>query len=179
MPDLAGRAVRAGKRPAVDHVGGRDPGADRDEQHVPLVAARAEPRLGQPADADVVAEHRGQPEPARHQIPQRYVPEADVAGPHRGAGLLVDHAGNRHTRGDGVQPGRTGPLGQPGGDVENGGRDRLRAALGQRRMPLGVLHRAVRADQGTLHAGAADVQRHDDVAPRGHVRAVIRAPPSG
>nr|BFE67427.1 hypothetical protein GCM10020092_007280 [Actinoplanes digitatis] len=137
----------------------------------------AEAGLGHPADAHVVAERRGHAQPGGDQVAQRHVPEADVAGPDGGAGLLVHHAGHRDPGGDRPQPVRAGPVGQAGGDVEDVRGDRLGSPGGQRRVPLGVVHRAAGPYQGALDSGAADIQRHHDVV--AHCRAVTAGRPSG
>jgi hypothetical protein len=145
-----------------NHQGRRDARADRDEEHVPAVAAGAEAGLGDPAHPHVVAERGGQAEPRGEQVPQRYVPEADVRRPDRHAVLLVDHAGHRDAHGDRVEAVGAGLAGQAGRDVEDGGGDRLRPAFRGRPVALGVVDRAVRADQRALHPGPADVEGDDN-----------------
>ena len=65
----------------------------------------------------------------------------------------------------GVEPVGAGLVGEAGGDVEDVAVTASGPRSRQGGVPLGVADRAVRPDQGALHAGAADVERDHDVAP--------------
>jgi hypothetical protein len=156
VPDLAVRAVRPAVDHAVDHVRGGDPGPDRDHEHLRLAPARAQPGFREPTGPHVVSEHRGQAQPLLDQGAQRHVAEAHIGRIARDPVLLVDDP--RHHDPDRL---RRSHFRQSTRDGQDRLDHRLRPALPAGRVPLGVQHPVILADQGALHSGAAHVDRDD------------------
>ncbi|EYT79092.1 hypothetical protein CF54_33345 [Streptomyces sp. Tu 6176] len=166
MPDLAGEAVRAGLDPAVDADGARDAGAQRDEQIAVGALARADPALGEPAGAYVVAEGDGQAEAPAEQVAQGDVAPAEVGGVGGDALVLVDDAGDGDTGRRGRFAEALGAVGaQFGGEAEDALDDGVGAALAAGGPTRLVEQPAVLVDQCGLHPGAAHIER-DDVSHR-------------
>lgn len=155
--------MSAGLDGARDADGPGDPGAQRYEEEPVGALARADPALGEPAGAHIVAERDGDAtEPLAEQDPHGYVAPAQVRGIDRDPVLGVDDAGHGDTGRDGalaevllaVRP-------QVRGEGEDRLHDGVGTALSAGRPPRLVQQGAVGPDQCGLHSGAAHIEGDD------------------
>ncbi len=155
---------------AVDHVGGRDAGADRHEPDTIDPLTSTETGLGDRARTHVMPERGREPDAVTDEIAEGHVAKTHVRGPSGDAVDLVDHAGRHDADRDRSKIGGSGGVGQRGGDAHDGVDDRVRPALGTGWMAFDVANRLVRVDERALDAGPADVDRDHDVI---HARCLL------
>ena len=94
-PDRAAVELAAQDQPAADA------GADREHHGLAATARRAGAMLGQRREVGVVVDEHRQAEPLGHHVGEHDVLEREVHGDHRGAGPLIDQAGDAEAdRGD-------------------------------------------------------------------------------